>query len=244
MNLRIVLRKERKTHILEEPLHTALADTAPRAEQNAYKKRADDANDVSCLMLATMSSELKKQHENMDAYDMIEHLKSMFEGQSQHERYDTSKALYTCKQGEREPVGPHVLKMIGYIEYLEKLGLPIGPEAQIDLILQSLNNNYAQFVMNFNMNEIEKSLTELLGMLRTAEGNMKNANPTTLMLMVSKGNAKGKWKGKKKIRSNSVAKPNNPKQAKKPKGGFLKEGDCHFCRKSGHWKRNCHAYLE
>ena len=71
----------------------------------------------------------------MNFYDMIEHLKRMFEGQARQERFGTFKSLNACKQGERDPVGPHVLRMIGYIEYLAKLGAPIAVEHQIDLIL-------------------------------------------------------------------------------------------------------------
>ncbi|XP_063945934.1 uncharacterized protein LOC135151419 [Daucus carota subsp. sativus] len=65
--------------------------------------------------------------------------------------------------------------------------------------------------------------------------------------MVNKGKAKGKgkWKGKKKMGSNSNANPKpGPTKALKPKGGVQKDGDCHYCKKPGHWKRNCHAYLE
>ena len=245
-NLRIVLKQERKLYVIDIPRPTPLAEGSTRAQHTAYQKHIDDDTDVQCLMLATMSAELQKQHENMDSYDMIEHLKRMFEGQARQERFDTFKSLNACKQGERDPVGPHVLKMIGYIDYLEKLGAPIGPEHQIDLILQSLNNNYSQFVMNYNMNEIIKNSTELLAMLKTAETNIQKASPTPI-LMVNKGKAKGKgkWKGKKKMGSNSNANPKpGPTKALKPKGGVQKEGDCHYCKKPGHWKRNCHAYLE
>ncbi|XP_063936488.1 uncharacterized protein LOC135148376 [Daucus carota subsp. sativus] len=245
-NLRIVLKQERKLYVIDIPRPTPLAEGSTRAQHTAYQKHIDDDTDVQCLMLATMSAELQKQHENMDSYDMIEHLKRMFEGQARQERFDTFKSLNACKQGERDPVGPHVLKMIGYIDYLEKLGAPIGPEHQIDLILQSLNNNYSQFVMNYNMNEINKNPAELLAMLKTAETNIQKVSPTPI-LMVNKGKAKGKgkWKGKKKMGSNSNANPKpGPTKALKPKGGVQKDGDCHYCKKPGHWKRNCHAYLE
>ena len=79
-NLRIVLKQERKLYVLDGPIPAAPALTAPRAEHNAYKKHQDDALDVSCVMLATMNAELQKQHELMDAYEMIEHLKKLFEG--------------------------------------------------------------------------------------------------------------------------------------------------------------------
>ncbi|KAK8593821.1 hypothetical protein V6N12_045894 [Hibiscus sabdariffa] len=65
----------------------------------------DDMLDVSCLMLATMSPELQKQHEDMNAYDMIQNLKEIYEGQARQERYETSKALFQCKMSEGSPVG-------------------------------------------------------------------------------------------------------------------------------------------
>ena len=138
-------------------------------------------------MLATMSPELQKQHERMNAYEMLEHLQRMFKGPDGEERFNTSKALYSSKQGECDPVGPHVLKMIGYIKYLDTLGSPISPEYQIDLILQSLNSRYSQLVINYNMNEIDRTPTTLLAMLRTVEINIKKADPTSNM-MVNKWN--------------------------------------------------------
>ncbi|MEX5533334.1 hypothetical protein, partial [Pseudomonas syringae] len=74
-NLRIVLKQEKKQHVLEEALPEPPAEEAPAREKTAFKKLQDDAIDVSCLMLVSMNSELQKQHENMEAYDMIVHLK-------------------------------------------------------------------------------------------------------------------------------------------------------------------------
>lgn len=147
-NLRIILRQERKLQVTEMPLPEPLTEGASRTQQNLYQKHHDDAVDVQCLMLVTMSPEFQKQHEHRDAYTMIEHFQRMFEGQARQEMLDSSRALDTCKQGDRDPVGPHVPKMIGHIEYLATLGFLIGPEVPIDLILQSLNSSYAQFVMN------------------------------------------------------------------------------------------------
>ncbi|XP_074583738.1 uncharacterized protein LOC141839806 [Curcuma longa] len=121
-NLRIILKQERKLYIREQPLPEAPATTATHVEKDAYKKHHDDALDVSCLMLITMNSELQKQHENIDAYDMVEHLKQLYKGQARHEQFEVSKALFTCKMQEATPVGTHVLEMIGYVENLERLG--------------------------------------------------------------------------------------------------------------------------
>ncbi|XP_016681111.1 uncharacterized protein [Gossypium hirsutum] len=129
--------------------------------------------DVGCLILATMSPELQKPHKDIVAYDMLKHLKEIYQGQAWKERFDTSKALFQCKLEEGSPVRPHVLKMIGYIKSLSKLGFPLSQELATDVILQSLTDSYSQFILNFNMNEIDKTLPQLLRMLQTAKGNMK-----------------------------------------------------------------------
>src|SRR4051812_49257514 len=121
-----------------------------------------------------MIPELQKQHENMNAYDMIVHLKKVYSEQARQERYDVSKAMFGCKLAEGSPVGAHVLKMIGYVENLDRLGFSLGQELATDLILQSLPGSYKQFIMNYNMNETDKTLPELLSMLRTAEQSINN----------------------------------------------------------------------
>ena len=123
-NLRIVLKQERKDYVLENPIPPKPAANAPRAERDANKKHSDDAVDATCLMLATMNSELQKQFENMMAFNIVVQLKNLFQAQARVERYEMTKALHECKMVEGASVSTHVIKMIGYIENLERLGFP------------------------------------------------------------------------------------------------------------------------
>jgi hypothetical protein len=68
----------------------------------------------------TMNSELRKQFSNMKAYDMVVQLRDLFQVQARTSRYKTSKVLYPCKLAEGGPVSPHVLKMMGYVENLDR----------------------------------------------------------------------------------------------------------------------------
>ncbi|KAK8652409.1 hypothetical protein V6N13_061427 [Hibiscus sabdariffa] len=90
------------------------------------------------------------------------------------------------------------------------------------------------------MNEISKTLPQLLGMLRTAESDMKkDGSKSILLVREAKGNgkkvAKSKGSGKTKAKGKNVL---------KPKGAISKDGKSFHCNKSGHWKRNCPVYLE
>ncbi|PKI73043.1 hypothetical protein CRG98_006538 [Punica granatum] len=195
-NLRIVLTQEKKLYVLEQPLLAPPPDDAPQAEKDAYSKHHDDAVNVGCLMLVTMDSELQKQHEKMKAYDMIVHLRQLYQEQARHERFDISKTLFQARLTEGSPVGLHVLKMIGYVETLGRLGFPLGQELATDLVLQSLPSSYSQFVMSYNMNYYNKPLPELLNMLRTAEHDISKGK-SVLMVQGTRRKGKGKSKGKR-----------------------------------------------
>ncbi|XP_017617609.1 uncharacterized protein LOC108462136 [Gossypium arboreum] len=93
------------------------------------------------------------------------------------------------------------------------------------------------------MNEIDKTLPQLLSMLRTTEGNMKKVGPKPI-LMVRNNKGKGKAKVQTKPKGKGRPKPRKRKATLKPKGGVSKEGNCFYCGVTGHLKRNCPIYLE
>ncbi|KAK8672863.1 hypothetical protein V6N13_111220 [Hibiscus sabdariffa] len=77
-------------------------------------------------------------------------------------------------------------------------------ELATDVILQSLSDSFKQFIINFNMNEIDKTLPQLLGMLRTAESNLKRMDPNSIQIVSI---AKGKRKKRTKSKGNGESKP-------------------------------------
>jgi hypothetical protein len=106
----------------------------------------------------------------------------MFENQARAERYNISKALFACKLTEGNLVSPHVIKMMGYIETLDKLSCEINDDLTTNVILQSLLASYESFIMNFHMNDMEKIVVELHGMLKTTEDSIKK-NPHHVMMI-------------------------------------------------------------
>jgi hypothetical protein len=59
-NLRIVLKEEKAKYILSESYLEDLSAGSSAADHRAHEKRCDDAFNVSCLMLVTMSPDLQK----------------------------------------------------------------------------------------------------------------------------------------------------------------------------------------
>ncbi|VFQ90234.1 unnamed protein product [Cuscuta campestris] len=197
-NLVIVLRLEKIEYVLEQAIPPVPATNASRAIKDTYEKHVNDDNEVACLMLATMTSDLQKHHESMKAYDMIIHLRQLYQGQARHERFQIYKALFSCKLSVGNPVGPHVLKMIGYVQTLEKLGFELRTELATDLILQSLPELYKQFVVNYKIHELHKPLPELLKMLQTGEESLTKGKGNSVLL-VQGGKGKKKFKRKRRM---------------------------------------------
>ena len=228
-NLKTVLKQERKMYVLDNEIpNEPPASNAPRAERDAYSKHLNDSVDVTCLMLTTMNSELQNQFEEMEAFDMMVHLKGMFQEQPRQERFTTTKAFNACKMTPSTSVSAHMLKMKGLIDQIDKLGAPISHELATDLILGSLLESYDQFVMNYNMHHMEKSIAELHGMLKNIETNIQKTNPVIMVYNGEGMKRKGKSKGNKAKKGKGQSKP----KVKKPKPP--KEVVCFFCNEQGH----------
>ncbi|VFQ99209.1 unnamed protein product [Cuscuta campestris] len=80
MNLKIVLECEKKLYVLTSEPPKAPEANARAAEITSYKKYEDDARDVRCLMLATMTPELQRLHKDMEAHPMMTRLKGLYQG--------------------------------------------------------------------------------------------------------------------------------------------------------------------
>jgi hypothetical protein len=59
-NMRIVLRQEKTEYVLTESYPNDLPTDSTATDHRSHEKRCDDALNVSCLMLATMSPDLQK----------------------------------------------------------------------------------------------------------------------------------------------------------------------------------------
>jgi hypothetical protein len=103
-----------------------------------------------------MEPDLQMQFDNNHAaHDMIVALNDMFQTQARTERFNVSKVFVETKLAEGTPVGPHVIKMVGHTQRLEKLGFPIGPELATNFILVSLPPSYGNFISNYHMHGAE-----------------------------------------------------------------------------------------
>ncbi|KAL0292754.1 UNVERIFIED_CONTAM: hypothetical protein Sradi_6976100 [Sesamum radiatum] len=101
-------------------------------------------------------------------------MKEVYAVPDRHIRYAATKVFFGTKMTEGSSVREHGIKMLSLVEKLEDLQAGLDNDTYIDMILQLLPPSYDPFVVNYNMNGLEKSINELINMLVQYEATTKS----------------------------------------------------------------------
>ncbi|KAL0404273.1 UNVERIFIED_CONTAM: hypothetical protein Sradi_2068100 [Sesamum radiatum] len=258
-NIRIVLNFENWGYVLDKPLPTALPEGSSPEERLTFEKWHEDNRKVRSIILASMTNEIQKQYDRLeDVPSIILRMKDVYAVPDRHIRYAATKAFFGTKMTKGSYVHSHGVKMLSLVEKLEDLKVRINNDTYIDVILQSLPPSYDPFIVNYNMNGLEKSIHELINMLVLYEATIHKSEPAVLvgeaLTSKAKGKAARRWKRKKSkgtavtaTASTGGAPPAAPKGNGKGKIGdsqWSKANNvCMHCQGKGHWKRECPQLL-
>ncbi|XP_039133269.1 uncharacterized protein LOC120270327 [Dioscorea cayenensis subsp. rotundata] len=118
---------------------------------------------------------------------------------------------------------------------------------QVDLILQSLPDSFSQFIVNFNMNDIECTLAGPLNKLVSTQSQMKTKGKDVVALTISTSRPLKPKKKKMAKKQNALA-PKAVEGVGQNKGKALvvcasesskQASKCFHCGEADHWKRHC-----
>ncbi|KAK4394140.1 hypothetical protein Sango_1884800 [Sesamum angolense] len=114
-----------------------------------------------------------------------------------HVKYAAIKAFFGRKMIKGSSVQKHGIKMFSLVEKLEDLQDGFDNDTYID-VLQLFLPSYESFVLNYNMNEFEKSIHKLINMLVHYKTTIKKSAPSILVegALTSKAKSKGPDAGK------------------------------------------------
>ncbi|KAL0284641.1 UNVERIFIED_CONTAM: Transposon Ty1-ML2 Gag-Pol polyprotein [Sesamum radiatum] len=201
-NLMIVLDFENQGYVLDKPLPTALLEGSSPEERVTFDKRHEDNRKVRSIILASMTNEIQKQYDRLeDVPSIMLRMKDVYAVRDRRIRYAATKAFFGTKMVEGSSVQSHGVTMLSLVEKLEDLKAGLNNDTYIDVILQSLPPSYDPFIVNYNMNGLEKSIHELINMLVQYEATTHKYEPSVFVGEASTSKAKGKgtrrWKRKK-----------------------------------------------
>ena len=86
-------------------------------------------------MLYILDSGLQKRFECHGAYEMFQELKLVFQTHARVERYETSDKYFAYKMEENSSTSEHVLRMSGYCNRLNQVGVNLPDKIVIDRVL-------------------------------------------------------------------------------------------------------------
>ncbi|KAL0294990.1 UNVERIFIED_CONTAM: Transposon Ty2-B Gag-Pol polyprotein [Sesamum radiatum] len=199
---------------------------------------------------------IQKQYDRLeDVPSIMLRMKDVYAVPDRYIRYAAIKAFFGTKMTEGSSVQSHGVTMLSIVETLEDLKARLNNDTYINVILQSLLPSYDPFIVNYNINRVEKSIHELINMLVQYEATTRKSEPSVLVGEASTSKAKGKgarrWKRKKRkgtavtaTASTGGAPPVAPKGKGKGKVGGSQQSRandvCIHCHGKGHWKRSVH----
>ncbi|GJU40072.1 retrotransposon protein, putative, ty1-copia subclass [Tanacetum coccineum] len=177
----------------------------------------DAHNEFACLMLGSMTPELRRQFENSSPYEMLQELKLMFEKQAGVERIDDDGVL-------------------------DLISLDMSLTSDFAGFVRNYNmHNMGKTIGELHalLIEYEKSLPKKAAtpqVMAIQGGRIQKSNKKS-----KNAKGKGKGNGKGKDKQGYILKPKNliPSAKEHP----VKDDACHHCKEVGHYKRNCPAYL-
>ncbi len=245
-NLDIVLTIDKHKYVLTTPCPFEPSADSTQEEKDAFTAwiRSDEV--AKCYILASISNVLQQQHRNMEtAADMIANITEMFGDQGRQARQAAVRNFMNCRMKAGTPVRDHMMLIIGHLNEMEIMGAEIDGETQVDMILETLPEMFDNFKLNYSMNKLSYTLSELMKELQTAEalllkGKRKVGEANYTDSRASSSSKKPKKKSMKK-KAQAEAKPSKDKA---PAKVDKSKDKCHHCGASGHWRRNCPKFLK
>ena len=86
-------------------------------------------------MLNGLESGLQRRFERHGPYEMFQELKLIFQANTRVERYEVSNKFYSSKMEENSSSSEHVLRLSGYYNRLNQVGVNLPDKIVIDRIL-------------------------------------------------------------------------------------------------------------
>ncbi|KAK4382286.1 hypothetical protein Sango_2886900 [Sesamum angolense] len=129
-------------------------------------------------------------------------------GHGHHKPYlvQSEYVARTVNSRKESSVREHGVMMLSLVEKLKDLQADFDKEeTYVDVILQSLPPSYDQFIINYNMNGLEKSLHELIKMLVQYEATIEKFAPSVLVGEALTFKAKGKVAGREKRKKDEMS---------------------------------------
>ena len=195
----------------QSPPHVPPTKLASKEECQNYARHYEDDLQAKCLILTSLSEELKKLHKHMDtSCAMVDSLHKMHDIETSNVRFSNVCSLLNAKMVKGTSVQKHGQKMERIFQDLKSLGTSIDGKMAQDFFLASLSDDFTKFIVNYKVNRFDHTFTEMIDMCCEFEQSFKKDSGSENAIT------------RKRLRK---------KKARKSKG------TCFHCGKDERWKK-------
>ena len=110
-NIHMAIQYKEKEYVLDKELKEIDEETATPEHLAEYRAHEKDGTKVSCIMLATITTELQKSYEDFWPFEMHHDLMARYHQSAQQERYEIIASMITTKMKDGESITAHLQKM-------------------------------------------------------------------------------------------------------------------------------------
>jgi len=196
----------------------------------------DKSNRLSLsLIKITLAENVKSSMPKTDnAKEFMEKIKEYSQSDITHKSIVSSlmNELTTKKFDWSQPIHDHVTGMANLAVKLKSMGMDVNESFLVQFIMNSLLAELGQFQVNYNTIKEKWNFQEIKVMLVQEEGRLKKLKDHSLHLTFHEGVSGSKAKPDKKNKKDRTS-------LKVQEGKIYKEKTCFFCKKAGHFKKDC-----
>ncbi|KAL8151241.1 hypothetical protein V2J09_021049 [Rumex salicifolius] len=222
--------------ILTDEGPSAITEESSEVEKSRYESWERSNRLSLSLMRMTMAESVKPSMPKTDnAREFMRKIKEC----SQSDLADKSivgslmSEITTKKFDWSQPIHDHVTHMSNLAAKLTTLGMEVHERFLVQFIMNSLPIEFSQFQVNYNTIKDKWNFQELKAMLVQEEWRLKKMKDQVAHLVGLGSVSSDKGKPSKKDKKKGKA------FMKRPESQIQKEKKCFFCKKMGHFKKDC-----
>ena len=121
---------------------------------------------AECYIMAPIFNVLQTKHQEMiTAKEIMDSLERMFAKRTQQARQAAMHSIMSTEMKKETKVRDHVLHVMNLLNEIEVQRAKIDEDTQIDMLLKTFLEAFNQFKVNYNMNKMKLTMTELMNEL-------------------------------------------------------------------------------
>ena len=161
----------------QSPPHVPHTKLALKEECQNYAGHYEDDLQAKFLIFTSLSKELKKLHKHMDtSCAMADSLHKMHDIETSNVRFSNVCSLLNAKMEKGTSVPKKRQKMEKIFQDLVSLGTSIDGKIAQDFFLPSLSDDSTKFIVNYKVNRLDHTFTEMIDMCYEFEKSFKRNN--------------------------------------------------------------------